>query len=241
VAIPLGMFVCITGVSGSGKSSLMSDVLYNALAAKLNGAHTLPGEHTRIDGWSISTRSSTSTSLPSGARRVPTRPPTQPVRGDPQTLCRVAREQSARLQARPFLVQRPWRALRGLPGPGRAAHRNAVLPDIYVPCDVCHGSRFNRETLQVHFKGHSIADVLDMTVDQALEKFSAFPHMMNKLKLLQEVGLGYVKIGQPGNTLSGGEAQRVKLAKELSAAPPAAPCTCSMNPRSGCMRRMCTN
>jgi excinuclease ABC subunit A len=90
------------------------------------------------------------------------------------------------------------------------------LPDIYVPCDVCHGSRFNRETLQVHFKGHSIADVLDMTVDQALEIFSAFPHMMNKLKLLQEVGLGYIKVGQPGTTLSGGEAQRVKLAKELS-------------------------
>jgi excinuclease ABC subunit A len=90
------------------------------------------------------------------------------------------------------------------------------LPDIYVSCDVCHGSRFNRETLQVHFKGHSIADVLAMTVDQALEKFSAFPHMMNKLRLLQEVGLGYIKVGQPGTTLSGGEAQRVKLAKELS-------------------------
>jgi excinuclease ABC subunit A len=90
------------------------------------------------------------------------------------------------------------------------------LPDIYVPCDVCHGSRFNRETLQVHYKGHSIADILDMTVDQALEKFYAFPHMMNKLKLLQEVGLGYIKVGQPGTTLSGGEAQRVKLAKELS-------------------------
>ncbi len=90
------------------------------------------------------------------------------------------------------------------------------LPDIYVPCDVCHGKRFNRETLQVHFRDNSIADVLDMTVDHALQEFSAFPHMLNKLKLLQDVGLGYVKIGQPGTTLSGGEAQRVKLAKELS-------------------------
>jgi excinuclease ABC subunit A len=90
------------------------------------------------------------------------------------------------------------------------------LPDIYVPCDVCHGTRFNRETLQVKFKGHSIAEILDMTVDQALGEFSAFPHMQNKLKLLQEVGLGYIKIGQAGTTLSGGEAQRVKLAKELS-------------------------
>lgn len=90
------------------------------------------------------------------------------------------------------------------------------LPDVYVPCDVCHGSRFNRETLQVRFKEHSIADVLGMTVDRALETFAAFPHMVNKLKLLQEVGLGYARVGQPATTLSGGEAQRVKLAKELS-------------------------
>jgi excinuclease ABC subunit A len=90
------------------------------------------------------------------------------------------------------------------------------LPDIYVPCDVCHGTRFNRETLQVHFKGKSIADILDTTVEEGVEMFSAFPNMVNKLGLLQEVGLGYVKIGQPATTLSGGEAQRVKLAKELS-------------------------
>ncbi|MGA2490510.1 MAG: excinuclease ABC subunit UvrA, partial [Anaerolineales bacterium] len=101
-------------------------------------------------------------------------------------------------------------------GQGELRIEMQFLPDIYVLCDVCHGSRFNRETLQVHFKGHSIADVLAMTVAQALKIFSAFPHMLNKLALLQEVGLGYIKIGQPGNTLSGGEAQRVKLAKELS-------------------------
>ncbi len=101
-------------------------------------------------------------------------------------------------------------------GQGELRIEMQFLPDIYVPCDVCHGTRFNRETLQVHFKGHSIADVLNMTVDHALVEFAAFPHMMSRLKLLQEVGLGYIRIGQPGTTLSGGEAQRVKLAKELS-------------------------
>ena len=101
-------------------------------------------------------------------------------------------------------------------GQGELRIEMQFLPDVYVPCDVCHGKRFNRETLQVEFKGHSIADVLDMTVEHALGEFSAFPAMMNKLTLLQEVGLGYVKIGQPATTLSGGEAQRVKLAKELS-------------------------
>jgi excinuclease ABC subunit A len=101
-------------------------------------------------------------------------------------------------------------------GQGMLRIEMQFLPDIYVPCDVCHGTRFNRETLQVRFKGNNIADILDMTVDHALTEFSAFPAMMNRLKLLQEVGLGYIKIGQPGTTLSGGEAQRVKLAKELS-------------------------
>ena len=101
-------------------------------------------------------------------------------------------------------------------GQGELRIEMQFLPDVYVPCDVCHGKRFNRETLQVEFKGHNIADVLDMTVDHALKEFSAFPAMMNRLQLLQEVGLGYVRIGQPATTLSGGEAQRVKLAKELS-------------------------
>ena len=101
-------------------------------------------------------------------------------------------------------------------GQGMLRIEMQFLPDIYVPCDVCHGTRFNRETLQVHFKGKSIADVLDTTVEEGVSLFSAFPNMVNKLGLLQEVGLGYVKIGQPATTLSGGEAQRVKLAKELS-------------------------
>jgi len=212
-----GMFVCITGVSGSGKSSLMSDVLYNALAAKLNGAHTLPGEHTRIDGIEHLDKIVNIDQSPIG--RTP--------RSNPATYTSLFEE------IRKLFAELPESKVRGYKpgrfsfnvhggrceacqGQGELRIEMQFLPDIYVPCDVCHGSRFNRETLQVHYKGHSIADVLDMTVDQAQEHFSAFPHMLNKLTLLQDVGLGYIKIGQPGNTLSGGEAQRVKLAKELS-------------------------
>jgi excinuclease ABC subunit A len=217
VNIPLGMFVCITGVSGSGKSSLMSDVLYNALAAKLNGAHTQPGEYTRIDGLEHLDKIVNIDQSPIG--RTPRSNP-----GTYTSLFDEIRKLFAELPESKVRGYKPGRfsfnvhggRCEACQGQGELRIEMQFLPDIYVPCDVCHGSRFNRETLQVHFKGHSIADVLDMTVDQALEKFSAFPHMLNKLTLLQDVGLGYIKIGQPGNTLSGGEAQRVKLAKELS-------------------------
>jgi excinuclease ABC subunit A len=217
VNIPLGMFVCITGVSGSGKSSLMSDVLYNALAAKLNGAHTQPGEFTRIDGLEHLDKIVNIDQSPIG--RTPRSNP-----GTYTSLFEEIRKLFAELPESKVRGYKPGRfsfnvhggRCEACQGQGELRIEMQFLPDIYVPCDVCHGSRFNRETLQVHFKGHSIADVLDMTVDQALLKFSAFPHMLNKLSLLQEVGLGYIKIGQPGNTLSGGEAQRVKLAKELS-------------------------
>jgi excinuclease ABC subunit A len=217
VNIPLGKFVCITGVSGSGKSSLMSDVLYNALAAKLNGAHTQPGEHERIDGLEHLDKIINIDQSPIG--RTPRSNP-----GTYTSLFEEIRKLFAELPESKVRGYKPGRfsfnvhggRCEACQGQGELRIEMQFLPDIYVPCDVCHGSRFNRETLQVHFKGHSIADVLDMTVDHALNEFSAFPHMMNKLKLLQEVGLGYVKIGQPGTTLSGGEAQRVKLAKELS-------------------------
>ena len=217
VNIPLGMFVCITGVSGSGKSSLMSDVLYNALAARLHGAHTQPGEHTRIDGLEHLDKIVNIDQSPIG--RTPRSNP-----GTYTSLFEEIRKLFAELPESKVRGYKPGRfsfnvhggRCEACQGQGELRIEMQFLPDIYVLCDVCHGSRFNRETLQVHFKGHSIADVLDMTVDQALDKFSAFPHMLNKLKLLQEVGLGYIKIGQPGNTLSGGEAQRVKLAKELS-------------------------
>ncbi len=217
VNIPLGKFVCLTGVSGSGKSSLMSDVLYNALAAKLNRAHTQPGEYERIDGIEHLDKIVNIDQSPIG--RTPRSNP-----GTYTSLFEEIRKLFAELPESKVRGYKPGRfsfnvhggRCEACQGQGELRIEMQFLPDIYVPCDVCHGSRFNRETLQVHFKGHSIADVLDMTVDQALEKFSAFPHMMNKLKLLQEVGLGYIKVGQPGTTLSGGEAQRVKLAKELS-------------------------
>jgi len=217
VDIPLGKFVCITGVSGSGKSSLMSDVLYNALAAKLNGAHTQPGEHDRIDGLEHLDKIINIDQSPIG--RTPRSNP-----GTYTSLFEEIRKLFAELPESKVRGYKPGRfsfnvhggRCEACQGQGELRIEMQFLPDIYVPCDVCHGRRFNRETLQVHFKGHSIADVLDMTVDQALGKFSAFPHMLNKLKLLQEVGLGYIKVGQPGTTLSGGEAQRVKLAKELS-------------------------
>ena len=217
VNIPLGKLVCITGVSGSGKSSLMSDVLYNALAASLNRARTQPGEHERIDGIEHLDKIVNIDQSPIG--RTP--------RSNPGTYTGMFDE------IRKLFAELPESKIRGYKpgrfsfnvhggrceacqGQGELRIEMQFLPDIYVLCDVCHGSRFNRETLQVKFKGHSVADVLAMTVDHALTEFAAFPHMMNRLKLLQEVGLGYIRIGQPGTTLSGGEAQRVKLAKELS-------------------------
>jgi excinuclease ABC subunit A len=217
VNIPLGKLVCITGVSGSGKSSLMSDVLYNALAAKLNRAHTTPGDYERIDGIEHLDKIVNIDQSPIG--RTPRSNP-----GTYTSLFEEIRKLFAELPESKVRGYKPGRfsfnvhggRCEACQGQGELRIEMQFLPDIYVPCDVCHGSRFNRETLQVHFKGQSIADVLDMTVDQALEIFSAFPHMMNKLKLLLEVGLGYIKVGQPGTTLSGGEAQRVKLAKELS-------------------------
>ncbi len=217
IRIPLGKLVCITGVSGSGKSSLMTDVLYNALAARLHGAHTQPGEHERIEGLEHIDKIINIDQSPIG--RTPRSNP-----GTYTSLFDEMRKLFAELPESKVRGYKPGRfsfnvhggRCEACQGQGELRIEMQFLPDIYVPCDVCHGRRFNRETLQVHFKGNSIADVLDMTVDQALTEFSAFPHMVNKLRLLQEVGLGYIRIGQPATTLSGGEAQRVKLAKELS-------------------------
>ncbi len=217
VRIPLGKFVCITGVSGSGKSTLMSDILFSSLSARLHGAHTQPGEHDRIEGIEFLDKIINIDQSPIG--RTP--------RSNPGTYTGMFDE------IRKLFAELPESKVRGYKpgrfsfnvhggrceacqGQGELRIEMQFLPDIYVPCDICHGSRFNRETLQVRFKGHNIAEILDMTVDRALTEFSAFPAMLNKLKLLQEVGLGYIKIGQSAPTLSGGEAQRVKLAKELS-------------------------
>ena len=218
VAIPLGELVCITGVSGSGKSTLMSDILYNALAAKLMGARTQSGEHTKIEGIEHLDKIINIDQSPIG--RTP--------RSNPGTytgLFDEIRKLYAELPESKVRGYKPGRfsfnvhggRCEACQGQGELRIEMQFLPDVYVPCDVCHGKRFNRETLQVMFHDkYSISDVLDMTVDHALEEFKNYPQMLNKLKLLQEVGLGYVRVGQPATTLSGGEAQRVKLSKELS-------------------------
>jgi len=218
VSIPLGKLVCITGVSGSGKSTLMSDILYNALASKLMGARTMSGDHERIEGIEHLDKIINIDQSPIG--RTP--------RSNPGTytgLFDEIRKLYAELPESKMRGYKPGRfsfnvhggRCEACQGQGELRIEMQFLPDVYVPCDICHGKRFNRETLQVLFREkHSIADVLDMTVDHALEEFKNYPPMLSKLKLLQEVGLGYVRVGQPATTLSGGEAQRVKLSKELS-------------------------
>ena len=217
VEIPLGQFVCITGVSGSGKSTLMVDILYNALARDLNGAHTQPGEYGRIEGLEFLDKIINIDQSPIG--RTP--------RSNPGTYTGMFDEIRSLFAGMQESKMRGYKAGRfsfnvhggrceACQGQGQLRIEMQFLPDVYVPCDVCHGSHFNRETLQVKFKGLSIADVLDTTVEKGLELFSNIPSIKSKLKTLNEVGLGYIKIGQPATTLSGGEAQRVKLARELS-------------------------
>ncbi len=218
VKLPLGKLVCITGVSGSGKSTLMTEILYNALAAKLMGARTQAGEHDKIEGVEHLDKIINIDQSPIG--RTP--------RSNPGTytgLFDEIRKLFAELPESKVRGYKPGRfsfnvhggRCEACQGQGELRIEMQFLPDVYVPCDICHGKRFNRETLQVLFRDqHSISDVLDMTVDHALEEFKNYPPMLSKLKLLQEVGLGYVRVGQPATTLSGGEAQRVKLSKELS-------------------------
>jgi excinuclease ABC subunit A len=217
VRIPLGRLVCITGVSGSGKSTLMVEILYKALARHLNGAHTQPGEHERIEGLEYLDKIINIDQSPIG--RTP--------RSNPGTYTGLfdhIRMLFAELPESKVRGYKPGRfsfnvhggRCEACQGQGQIRIEMQFLPDVYVPCDVCHGARFNRETLQVRFKDLNIAQVLDLTVDAGLELFSAFGPMVSRLQTLQDVGLGYVRIGQPATTLSGGEAQRVKLARELS-------------------------
>jgi len=217
VEIPLGRLVCITGVSGSGKSTLVVEILYKALAQHLYRTHTQPGAHDRIEGLEHLDKVINIDQSPIG--RTP--------RSNPGTytgLFDLIRALFAELPESKMRGYKPGRfsfnvhggRCEACQGQGQLRIEMQFLPDIYVPCDVCHGARFNRETLQVRFKDYNIADVLDLTVDKAMEVFAAFPNMVNRLKTLQDVGLGYIRIGQPAPTLSGGEAQRVKLAKELS-------------------------
>lgn len=217
VEIPLGQFVCITGVSGSGKSTLMVDVLYNLLARDLNGAHTQPGQVDKVEGIEYLDKVINIDQSPIG--RTP--------RSNPGTYTGMFDEIRNLFAGLPDSKMRGYKSGRfsfnvhggrceACQGQGQLRIEMQFLPDVYVPCDVCHGARFNRETLQVKFKGLSIADVLDTTVEAGLGMFSNIPAIQNKLKTLQDVGLGYIRIGQPATTLSGGEAQRVKLARELS-------------------------
>jgi excinuclease ABC subunit A len=217
VHLPLGKLICITGVSGSGKSTLMVEILYKALARNLHRAHTQPGDHDHIDGLDNVDKIINIDQSPIG--RTP--------RSNPGTYTGLfdhIRSLFAELPESKIRGYKPGRFsfnVRGgrceaCQGQGQLRIEMQFLPDVYVPCDVCHGARFNRETLQVRFKGYNISEVLDMTVDQALEVFEAFQKMVTRLQTLQDVGLGYIRIGQPAPTLSGGEAQRVKLARELS-------------------------
>ena len=216
-SIPLGVFTAVTGVSGGGKSTFLIETLYKAAARRIMGAREHPAEHDRIDGFEHIDKVIDIDQSPIG--RTP--------RSNPATYT------GAFTPIRDWFAGLPEAKARGYQ-PGRfsfnvkggrceACQGDGVikiemhfLPDVYVTCDVCHGKRYNRETLDVHFKGKSIADVLDMTVEEGVEFFEAVPAVRDKLQALFDVGLGYIKVGQQANTLSGGEAQRVKLAKELS-------------------------
>jgi len=220
VEIPLGKLVVVSGVSGSGKSSLINDILAKELSARLMRAQTVPGRHQDIEGIKLLDKAIVIDQSPIG--RTP--------RSNPATYTGVF------TPIRDLFAQMPEAKLRGY-GPGRFSFNvkggrceNCAgdgvikiemhfLPDVYVPCEVCQGKRYNREALEIHYKGKTISDVLDMTCEQALEFFESIPAISRKLQTLVDVGLGYITLGQPATTLSGGEAQRIKLASELSRRP----------------------
>jgi excinuclease ABC subunit A len=217
VDFPLGTMVCVTGVSGSGKSTLVIDTLHRALAGRLGGAAGEPGEHDEIVGWQMIDKIIEIDQAPIG--RTP--------RSNPATYT------GAFGPIRELFAQLPESRARGY-GPGRfsfnvkggrceacsgdglIAIEMHFLPDVFVTCEVCRGRRYNRETLEIKLKGHSIADILDLNVGQALELLRDIPAVRVRLEALREVGLDYVRLGQPATTLSGGEAQRVKLGRELA-------------------------
>ncbi|GAA5013221.1 hypothetical protein GCM10025734_59430 [Kitasatospora paranensis] len=216
VGFPLGTFTAVTGVSGSGKSTLVNDILYTHLARELNGARSVPGRHTRITG----------TDLVDKVVHVDQSPIGRTPRSNPATYTGVfdhvrklfAETQEAKVRG--YLPGRFSFNVKGgrcenCSGDGTIKIEMNFLPDVYVPCEVCHGARYNRETLEVHYKGKSIAEVLDMPIEEGLDFFEAVPAIARHLRTLKEVGLGYVRLGQPATTLSGGEAQRVKLSSEL--------------------------
>ncbi|QSR26581.1 excinuclease ABC subunit A [Nocardioides aromaticivorans] len=216
VSFPLGVFCAVTGVSGSGKSTLVNDILYTSLAKQIYNARAIPGRHQKITGLEHVDKVIHVDQSPIG--RTP--------RSNPATYTGVFDH------VRKLFAQTPEAKMRGYQqgrfsfnvkggrceacaGDGTIKIEMNFLPDVYVPCEVCHGARYNRETLEVHYKGKTIAEILDMPIEEALEFFAAVPAIARHMKTLVEVGLGYVRLGQPATTLSGGEAQRVKLAAEL--------------------------
>ncbi|WP_333768791.1 excinuclease ABC subunit UvrA [Streptomyces sp. IBSBF 2435] len=216
VSFPLGVLTAVTGVSGSGKSTLVNDILYTHLARELNGARSVPGRHTRVDGDDLVDKVVHVDQSPIG--RTP--------RSNPATYTGVfdhVRRLFAETMEAKVRGYQPGRfsfnvkggRCENCAGDGTIKIEMNFLPDVYVPCEVCHGARYNRETLEVHYKGKSIAEVLDMPIEEALDFFEAVPTIARHLRTLHEVGLGYVRLGQSAPTLSGGEAQRVKLASEL--------------------------
>ena len=211
------MFVCVTGVSGSGKSSLVNEILYKALARKLNRARTIPGKHERIEGIENLDKIINIDQSPIG--RTP--------RSNPATyigvfdLIRDLFASTPEAKARGYSKGRFSFNVSGgrceaCSGDGNINVEMHFLPDVYVPCEVCNGKRYNRETLEVKYKGKNIYDVLNMTVEEALKFFENFQAIKRKIQTLYDVGLSYITLGQPSTTLSGGEAQRIKLAAELS-------------------------
>ncbi|MFB7027315.1 MULTISPECIES: excinuclease ABC subunit UvrA [unclassified Streptomyces] len=216
VSFPLGVLTAVTGVSGSGKSTLVNDILYTHLARELNGAKSVPGRHTRVDGDDLVDKVVHVDQSPIG--RTP--------RSNPATYTGVFDHvrklfaETMEAKVRGYLPGRFSFNVKGgrcenCSGDGTIKIEMNFLPDVYVPCEVCHGDRYNRETLEVHYKGKSIAEVLNMPIEEALDFFEAVPTIARHLRTLNEVGLGYVRLGQSAPTLSGGEAQRVKLASEL--------------------------
>jgi excinuclease ABC subunit A len=216
VDIPLGTFTCVTGVSGSGKSTLIIEILYKALCKQIHGSKFIPGKYREIKGMDKIDRMISVDQSPLG--RTP--------RSNPATYTGVfsfIRELFAQVQDARIRGYSPSRFSFNLSGgrcdackgDGLIKVEMHFLPDVYIPCDTCKGKRYNRETLEIRYKGKNISEVLDMTISEALKFFSSFHPVRQKLEVLEDVGLGYLQLGQPASTLSGGEAQRVRLSREL--------------------------